>query len=146
MKNLFFFLIFFSLLLTIFHIKNSKNMYLIYRKKYPHFNMHFLPFQNSLFSQCKKRKIEKIEFFCAYCVHTQKNLWDNSLMLCCSPKNFPWFFETFLVLNFLAKKHFPEKKAGLPKFRGEEKKRENGRFSPIGRNMDPIFWGSIFGY
>ena len=144
--RIFFFLIFFSLLLISFHIKNSKNMYLIYRKKYPHFNMHFLPFQNSLFSQCKKRKIEKIEFFCAYCVHTQNFLRDNSLMLCCSPKNFPWFFETFLVLKFLAKKFFSRKKGWTTEISEKKKKVKNGRFSPIGRNMGPIFWGSICGY
>ena len=46
---------------------------------YPHFNMHFPLFQNSLFSQCKKWKIEKIEFFCAYCVHTQKKFYETTL-------------------------------------------------------------------
>ena len=104
----------------------------------------FLPFQNSLFSQCKKWKIEKIEFICAYCVHTQKNLWDISLMLCCSPKNFSWFFETFLVLKILAKKNIFRKKGSTTEISGG-KKMKNGRFSPIGRNMDPIFGGPFLG-
>ena len=120
-------------------------MYLLYRKKYPHFNMHFLPFQNSLFSQCKKWKIEKIEFFCAYCVHTQNFLWDNSLMLCCSPKNFSWFFETFLVLKFLSQNFFPRKKGWTTEMSEKKKKyMKNGLFSQIGRNMGSIFGGVHF--
>ena len=82
----------------------------------------FLLFQNSLFSQYKKWKIEKIEFFCAYCVHIKKFLGDNSLMLCCSPKNFSWFFETFLVLKILAKKNIFRKKGSTTEISGEKKK------------------------
>ena len=99
-------------------------MYLLYFFIYYHFNIQyytlFLLFQNSLFSQYKKWKIEKIEFFCAYCVHIKKILGDNSLMLCCSPKNFSWFFETFLVLKFLSQNFFPEKKGGPLKCRGKK--------------------------
>ena len=107
--------------------------------------------ENALFfyqktRNCKTRKIEKIEFFCAYCVHTQNFLGDNSLMLCCSPKNFSWFFETFLVLKILAKKNIFRKKGSTTEISEKKKKIKNDRFSPIGRNMDPIFGGSIFGY
>ena len=89
----------------------------------------------------KNRKIEKIEFFRAFCVHTQKNLWDNSLVLCCSPKNFLWFSDTFLIFKILSQKKFSEKKARVPKFR--KKKIEKW---PIGRDMGPIFWRSILVY
>ena len=146
----FFFLIFFSLLLTSFYIKNSKNVYLLYKKKYPHFNMHFLPFQNSLFSQCKKWKIEKIEFFVPIVCTPKIFLWDNSLMLCCSPKIFSWCLNTFWISKILFKKHFPEKKAIMipQKFREKKfwKKSGNPNIWPIGRNRPNIFGGQICGY
>ena len=41
----------------------------------------------------KTRKIEKIEFFRAFCVYTQKILRENSLILCGSPQ----FFYDFLT-------------------------------------------------
>ena len=117
---------------------------------YYYFNMQyytvFLLFQNSLFSQYKKWKIEKIQFFCACCVHTQNFLRDKSLMLCCSPKFFSWFFETFLVLKIVAKKNFCRKKGRTTEISKRKKKMKNGRFLPIGRDMGPIFWGSILVY
>ena len=83
--------------------------------------MHFCRFKIAYFPSAKNEKAKKLIFFVPIVCTPKTNLWDNSLMLCCSPKNFPWFFETFLVLKFLAKKNFSRKKAGLPKFRGEKK-------------------------
>ena len=93
--------------------KKFKKSYFFYLEKWK--KVKKIMRENALFfyqktRNCKTRKIEKIEFFCAYCVHTQKILWDNSLMLCCSPKKFSWFFETFLVLKILAKKNIFRKK------------------------------------
>ena len=70
-----------------------------------------MPFQNSLFSQCKKWKIEKIEFFCAYCVHTQKNfmrqLFDVMLF---SKKFFMIFWNVLGTKIFVSKFFFPKKR------------------------------------
>jgi len=52
------------------------------------------------------------------------------------------FFRTSLVNKFFKRTFAMSKKSniiGLPKFR-RGKKVKNGRFSPIGRNMGPIFW------
>ena len=103
-------------------------------------------FFNQKTRNCKTWKIEKIDIFCAYCVHTQNFLGDNSLMLCCSLKHFSWFFETFLVLKFLAKKNIFRKKGSTTEISEKKKKWKNGRFLPIGRDMGPIFGGPIFVY
>ena len=58
----------------------------------------------------KNRKIKIFEYFCAFCVYTQKFLGDNSLMLCCFPKIFSWFFDTFWVSKKFVKKIFFRKK------------------------------------
>ena len=145
-----FFLIFLRSFCIKFHILKSQIMYLLYFFIYYHFNIQyytlFLLFQNSLFSQYKKWKIEKIEFFCAYCVHIKKNLGDYSLMLCCSPKNFSWFFETFLVLKFLAKKNIFRKKGSTTEISKKKKKKKMKKW-PIFADRPgygSYIWGAHF--
>ena len=110
----FFFLIIFFNFLFLFciksHISKSQNIYLFYICIYYYFNM-----QNYPLFQLKNTKNR---FFCAFCVHTQKILWDNSLMLCCSPKHFSWCLDTFWVSKNFTKKNIFRKKgytAGISK-------------------------------
>ena len=57
-----------------------------------------------VFLKSKNRKIEKIDFFRACCVHCQNFLRDNSLILYSSPKIFLLILEMFLSNKILIKK------------------------------------------
>ena len=134
---------------TIFQKKNFKKNSIFFFGKMKKSEKKIIR-ENALFfdkktRNCKTWKIEKIEFFCAYCVHTQKFLWDNSLMLCCSPKHFSWFFETFLVLKFLAKKkYFPKKRVDYRNF--EKKKNEKWPIFADRPGYGSNILGAIFVY
>ena len=93
--------------MTKFRITNSKNMCLLLP---PILICIFPYFKIAYFPSAKSEKSKKLNFFVPIVCTPKIVLWDNSLMLCCSPKNFSWFFETFLVLKILAKKHFCRKK------------------------------------
>ena len=94
--------------------------------------------QKGVFLKSKNRKIEKIDFFCACCVHTQKFLWDNSLMLCCSPKNFSSFLRMFLPYKISIKKK-SEKKGLPPEFWKKNEKIKNLADRP---ESAKYFWGA----
>ena len=87
-------------------------------------------------SKFKTRKIEKIQFFHAFCVYTQKNFMRQIFDVMLFSKNFSLFFDTFWVSKILSKK----KKGEPQKFR--EKKKEK----KIGRNRPNIFGGRICMY
>ena len=90
-------------------------MHLFYFFIYYHFNMQKYP----LF-QLKTRKIEKIEFFRALCVYTQKFLRDNFLMLCGSPKCFLGFSDTFFIFKILSQKNIFRKKSCTAEISGRK--------------------------
>ena len=92
----------------------------------------------------KNWKIEKIEFFCACCVHTQNFLWDNSLMLCCSPKNFSWFFDKFLIFKNLVKKIFFRKKSWPAEISKKKKKNEKSKNPADRPESAKYFWFFFF--
>ena len=101
-------------------------------------------FFNEKIWNCKTQKIEKIEFFRAFSVHTQIFLWDNSLMLCCSPKNFAWCFDTFWVSKILFKKKFSRKKGYTTEIFEKKflKKIEKSKYFADRPKSAKYFWGS----
>ena len=106
---------------------------------------YFLPKKSEI---SKHEKSKKLNIFVPFVCTLKIFSWDNSLMLCCSPKIFSWFFDTFWVSKISPKKNFPRKKAIPQKFREKKfwKKSKNPNIWPIGRNRPNIFGGQICGY
>ena len=86
---------------------------------------YFLPKKTEI---SKHEKSKKLNFFVPFVCILKNFLWDNSLMLCCSPKNFWWFFEMFLVLKILTKKNFCRKKGWTTEISKKNKNKKNEKW------------------
>ena len=84
----------------------------------------FLYFKIAYFPSAKSEKSKKLNFFVHIVCTPKIFLWDNSLMLCCSPNIFSWFFETFLVLKFLSQNFFSRKKGWTTEMSKKKKKKK----------------------